>query len=126
MKFSVCTRQNAESAEHTCFAGRKERPHNHAKLPHSTHLIKVTTQRRGHHRAMDASGTMPYRERQRRRTMKKASEIAPTLRVAPAILFFLSLASASVAFGQIDAQSTAPKIKWQPVIENTSVDVDEV
>jgi hypothetical protein len=45
-------------------------------------------------------------------------------KIAPAILLFLSLASAPVSFGQIPP--VAPKIQWQPVVENTSVDVDEV
>jgi len=79
---------------------------------------------------MDACGAMPYRERQGRKPMNKAFEIASKLGVAPTILLFLSLASVPSAFGQISqnagTQSATPTVKWQPIIENTSIDTDQV
>jgi len=46
------------------------------------------------------------------------------------VVLTLALLVAAPAFGQIGqgarTQSAAPKVEWQPVIESTSVDVDEV
>ncbi len=67
----------------------------------------------------------PANDNLRQNSPKGAPDRTSKLRkIGPAILLFLSLASSPIAFGQ--SVSVAPKLKWQPVIENTSVDVDEV